>query len=42
MLTDHLITLALARRGIAYKLVPLDDRFENQACRVMLDKLRVN
>jgi CobQ-like glutamine amidotransferase family enzyme len=40
-LTDHLITLALARRGMATELKSLDDRFENQACRVMLDKLRV-
>ncbi|MDD4237782.1 MAG: glutamine amidotransferase [Desulfotomaculaceae bacterium] len=41
-LTDQLITLALARRGIKPELMPLDDRFENSACQVMLDKLRVS
>jgi CobQ-like glutamine amidotransferase family enzyme len=41
-LTDHLITLALDRRGMVHKLRPLDDRFENRACRAMLDNLRVN
>lgn len=40
-LADQLIALALARRGMEPELMPLDDRFENSACQVMLDRLKV-
>jgi len=38
-LTDHLIALALKRRGLDLPLIPLDDRFEKRACRVLQDRL---
>lgn len=41
-LTDHLITLALARHGMEMELTPLDDRFENSASQVVLSKLKVS
>lgn len=40
-LTDYLIALALERRGEKLTLNPLDDSFENQACKVMLERLGV-
>lgn len=38
-LTDHMISLALTRRGKNASLDPLDDRLENMANRVMLKRL---
>lgn len=38
-LTDHLIKLALNRRGIQTRLVPLDDSLEEQANQVILRRL---
>lgn len=38
-LTDYLISLALQRRGLEERLSPLDDGFEDRACRVMLKRL---
>lgn len=40
-LTDHLLQLALQRRGMQDSLSPLDDAFETQANRVMLRRLGV-
>lgn len=42
MLADQLIVLSLARRGMETELMPLDDRFENNACRVMVNRLSSN
>lgn len=42
MLADQLIVLSLARRGMETKLMPLDDRFENNACQVMVNRLSSN
>lgn len=42
MLADQLIALSLARRGMETVLKPLDDRIENSACQVMLDRMRVS
>jgi len=38
-LTDHLIRLALRRRGLPDELAPLDDALENAACDYMLSRL---
>jgi len=38
-LTDHLIELALQRRGLSPELTPLDDRLETSASEVMLKRL---
>lgn len=38
-LTDHLIALALKRRGMDHELKPLDDSFEDRASEVMLGRL---
>ncbi|HHW44378.1 MAG TPA: glutamine amidotransferase, partial [Desulfotomaculum sp.] len=38
-LTDHLIALALNRRGLPADLAPLDDRLETAAGEVMLRRL---
>ena len=38
-LTDHLIKLALKRRGIQQELLPLNDQFEKQAKEYILSKL---
>lgn len=40
-LTDHLLQLALRRRGMEADLSPLDDIFENRANRVMLRRLGI-
>jgi CobQ-like glutamine amidotransferase family enzyme len=39
MLTDHLIELALNKRGLEMELAPLDDTLEEQANRVLLKRL---
>lgn len=40
-LADSLISLALERRGMAHRLKPLDDTFEDRARRVMLKRLGI-
>ncbi|OPY58141.1 MAG: cobyric acid synthase [Pelotomaculum sp. PtaU1.Bin035] len=38
-LTDHLISIALERRGMGCKLTPLDDNFEDRACMAIMRRL---
>jgi hypothetical protein len=38
-LVDHLISLALKRRGLPAELAPLDDRLERAAAEIMLKRL---